>query len=123
MRLQKSWFTAVIIAISGVLTVWLLALSLSGGWLSDAPGYPFSVIFAGAWMVLVSLGWSLTRLRTATGYRRIPRIMSAIAASLLVISMVFSSLNLLALSSDRSISYPFAFWLLPLSIILATGAN
>ena len=123
MRLQKSWFTGIIIGISAVLAVWLIALFMSGGWLSDAPGYPFSVIFAGAWVVLVSLGWSLVRLRRATGYQRIPRIMSVIAASLFAIGMLFSSLNLLALSSNQSTGYPLPFWLLPLALILAIGAN
>jgi hypothetical protein len=122
MRIQKAWFASTIIGISAIIAVWLITIFL-GGWLSDAPGYPYSVIGAGAWLVLVSLGWSLVHLRSATGYRRIPRIMSVMAALLLTVGMLLSSLNLLAQSPTQPTPYPVPFWLFPLMLILMLIAN
>ena len=123
MRSQKWWLSAIVIGISGICAVWLMLLFIGDGWLSDAPGYPLSVAFAGMWLVLVSLGWSLVRLRTATGYHRIPRAMNVIAGMLSAVVLLFSALNLMALSSAQPTAYPIPFWLLPVVLILATVAN
>ena len=123
MRSQKWWLSAIVIGISGICAVWLMLLFMGGGWLSDAPGYPFSVAFAGMWLVLVSLGWSLVRLRTATGYHRIPQVMNVIAAMLSAVVLLFSAVNLMAQSSAQPTAYPIPFWLLPVALLLALVAN
>src|SRR5690349_24518157 len=98
MRSQKWWLSAIVISISGICAAWLMLLFIGGGWLSDAPGYPLSVAVAGMWVVIVSLGWLLVRLRTATGYHRIPRTMNVIAGMLSAVLLLFSVLNMMAQS-------------------------
>jgi hypothetical protein len=123
MPLQKSWPSRIVVGISVIFAVWLMVLFISGGWLSDAPGYPLSVIGAGAWLVLVRVGWSISRLCTATGYQHIPRIIDVIAGLLLAVGLVFGSINLIAQSSAQPSPIPSPFWLLPVAIILGVVAN
>ena len=123
MALQRSWVRRIVIGISVILAIWLMVLLISGGWLSDAPGYPSSVIGAAAWLVLVRVSWSISRLRTATGYQHIPRIIDVIAGLVLAVGLVFNSINLIAQSSAQPSPIPSPFWLLLVAIILGVVAN
>jgi hypothetical protein len=118
MHLPNRW-----LMISSILLLSITALFIVDIWYGNVIPYPFGQIAIAIGIAVLIWGWSLMRLRTATGYRRIPRIVNMIATSLLVLAVVFSSLNLLAVSANQPANYPYPFWLLPVALILTIGTN
>jgi hypothetical protein len=130
---MRSYRSAILIATFGIpvlFGVWLLFLLFGSGELSNAPGYPFSIIIPGTGLILVNLAWSIKSLLSEVGAQRIPRILSVIAASLLGIGMLLVFRDILAPVHDQTtslaISIPLlfsAFFLSQVTSLVASGGG